>query len=149
MPARKVLVLDKKDSPWFDFLGQFLEDTPSLLEIAFDSQSAATLLERTNPSMAFLNSELISPLLKQKLKAVQASSPEFQFFTIGASAAPGDLARLDHFETPENLVRFQKKLSAYFSLPEKIRVLVVDNEVEIGAMIRDFLQEKITDLELE
>ncbi len=142
MAARNVLVLDKKDSPWFDFLGQFLEDTPSLLEIAFDSQSAATLLERTSPIMAFLNPELISPLLKQKLKGVQASSPEFQLFTIGGPGGENDLGRRDHFEVPENLGQFQKKISAYFTLPEKIRVLVVDNEVEIGAMIRDFLQER-------
>ena len=53
MPVRNVLVLDKKESGWFDFLGQFLEDTPSQLEIAFDAPSAATLLERTPPSMAF------------------------------------------------------------------------------------------------
>ncbi len=142
MAARNVLVLDKRDSVWFDFLGQFLEDTPSQLEIAFDAQSAGILLDRTSPSMAFVNPALVSPGFKQKLKGLQASSPEFQVFTLGTSAAPEDLVRRDHFDAPESLVSFQKKLSAYFSLPEKIRVLVVDNEIEIGAMIRDFLQER-------
>ncbi len=143
MPARKVLVLDKKGSPWFDFLGQFLEDTPSQLEIAFDSQSAATLFDRTSPAMVFLNPELLSPALTQKLKVLRLGSAPPRLFRIGPSKTPGGTVPWDDgFEAPENLVSFQKKISSYFDLPEKIRVLVVDDEAEIGAMIRDYLAER-------
>ena len=142
MPIRNVLVLDKKDSPWFNFLGQFLEDTPSQLEIAFDAPSATTLLERTNPSMLFLNPELASPALKQKIKVNRLGAPEMRVFRVGPAkaAAADDFVWCDHFEMPENLVQFQKKISGHLVLPEEIRVLVVDDEFEIGAMIRDYLQ---------
>lgn len=142
MPPRNVLVLDRQGSSWFEFLGQFLEDTPSQLEIAFDVQSAATLLERTSPSMAFLNPELTFASLKQKLKVSLLSNPGLQIFKIGSGkpSGPDDFPWSGHFEIPENFVLFQKKLSAYFTLPEEIRVLVVDDEVEIGSMIRDYLQ---------
>ena len=142
MPSRNVLILDRKDSRWFDFLGQFLEDTPSQLEIAFDAQSAVTLLERTCPAMAFLNPELLSPAFRQKLKVLKLSKPGFRIFRI-AAAPEDDFAWDDSFETPENLVAFQKKISQYFELPEKIRVLIVDDEAEIGAMVHDYLQDRM------
>ena len=142
MPSRRVLILDKKESPWFGFLKEFFEDTPVEILTCHDSPSAGQFFDQKGCDMGFFNASLFGMALPQKLKAFHQSYPQFRMFHLGSLPKGSEPFFQEVFETPESLNAFQKRLIPHLVLPEHIRLLVVDDEPEIGAMIREFLENR-------
>lgn len=144
MPKRNVLILDKKDSPWFAFLEEFFEDTPSRLNAFYESAPAGAAIDHTPHDIAFINPELLSPSLTQKFKVLRQHSPDFRAFQIHAPKGSAITFPFEDFFHPmPSLADFQKQLVQHLVLPETVRVLVVDDEPEIGAMMRDFFERRV------
>lgn len=144
MPKRNVLILDNEDSPWFPFLEEFFEDTPSRLNTFYDSASAGAAVDRTPQDIAFINPGLLSPSLTQKLKVLRQRLPDSRTFQIHAPKGSAITFPFEDFFHPvPSLIDFQKQLVQHLVLPEIIRVLVVDDEQEIGAMMRDFFERRV------
>ncbi len=140
MTKRNIFILEEKENPWRGFLEEFFEDTPATLHVFCDSSEANTKFNQPAPDMAFINPHLLSLPLTQKINVLRNSSPEFRVFQLGTSESSKGNARFDDtFDPTPDLMAFQKKLANYLPLPEVVRVLVVDDEPEIGAIIRDFL----------
>lgn len=145
MAKRNVLILDTKESPWFAFLEEFFEDTPSQLNAFYESAPAGVAIDKTAQDIAFINPALLSPALTQKLKVLRQRLPDFRAFQINAPKGSAHTFPFEDFFHPiPPLVDFQKQLVQHLVLPETIRVLVVDDEPEIGVMMRDFFERRVS-----
>lgn len=142
MPERKIFLLDKKDSPWGAFLQEFLEDTPSTLHVFHDAAACSAALDQKKPDLIFTSAALVSLPLVQKFKVLRQAHSALRLFLIGNSQNADGLQFDETFDKPDSLSSFQKKLVQKLPLPEVIRVITVDDEKEIGAMIRDFLENR-------
>ena len=144
MGTRNILILAKKDSPWAPFLREFFEDTTAKLHIAHDAQHAASVLDSLVRDMAFIDTSLLTPALVQKIKVLKQSHPELRLFQAGPKSKNSDgLAFDDVFPELQPLSLFQKRFVQHLVYPDKIRVLVIDDEAEIGDMVRDFLENRV------
>jgi CheY-like chemotaxis protein len=144
MAERNLLILEKKESPWFGFLEEFFEDTPSMLHVFHHSTTAGQCLDRIPPDMIFVNPEMLSLSLAQKINVLQQSRSHFRVFQLGSCEGVVPKIQWDAcFREIPLFVDFRKTLVEYLPLPEKISVLVVDDEPEIGTMLRDFLERRV------
>jgi len=79
----------------------------------------------------------------QALEARRMTHPGFRVFAVGPSVS-GQNFRFDaSFPEPLPMEDFQRQILKCVVLPEKIRVLIVDDEPEIGVMVRDFLERRV------
>ena len=140
---RRVIILDKKESPWPAFLQEFFEDTSTEILACHDSQSAGQFLDKKKCDLGFFDASLFSMALTQKLKAFSQSNPEFRMFHLGPLVKGMEPLFAEVFEAPESLSVFQKRLVPHLVLPEQITILVVDDEPEIGALVRDFFENRV------
>ena len=141
MAERQILVLDHPQSPWFEYLEDFLEGMQTRFEKFHQSADAGAWLNRRPCDLAFVNAGLLSLALTQKLKVLRETNAGFRIFELGKG--PNMLPFDDHFENVPAMPEFQKRLVDRLALPERISVLVVDDEVEIGTMIREFLERRM------
>lgn len=141
MPKRSVFILDQASGPWADFLKEFFEDTSSLVQPFSDVKEASRAFVKAAPDIAFVQESLLSLALAQKIRVWLETLPGFRVFRIGTAAAPpSPLHYKAAWERPESLVSFQRELVQHLPFGDKIRVLVVDDEEEIGTMVRDYLE---------
>ena len=144
MAKRNILVLEKKEGLWANFLQEFFEDTPTTLTVFHESADASQCLDRTPQDLVFIEPELLSLSLAQKLKVLRQSRSGFRVFRIGISEKTADDLMGDaRFEEIPPLALFQKQLVQHLPLPEKVKVLVVDDDIEIAHMVRDYLDHRV------
>lgn len=144
---KKILVLDRKDSRWIPLLREFFDESPSAPHFFHDSSLAGAFLQKETPDLVFARPELLSLALSQKLKVLRQSVPEVRLFQLegsGPATHAASLAFDASFREPATLSEFQKQLVQHLVYPEVIKVLVVDDEQEIGTMIRDFLEQRVS-----
>ena len=148
MPKRKVLILDREENPWRTFLEEFFTDIAVDLWMSEDGHKFGSEIARLSPDLLFINEKYLSPVLIQKIKAYRETHSHTRFFGIfPEKPAANPLLNYDAvFREPITFQEFQKLLAELLPLPESIRVLTIDDEEEIGFMIRDFLQERKTPL---
>lgn len=143
MAQKNIVLLDSNTSPWRDFLKEFFEDTATQLHLFEDANVFGGQFSQLNPDILFINPEKMTLPLAQKINVFRQSSPSFRIFQIGESKTNLQIVWDDRFEMVPPLLDFQKRFVDHLPLPEKIRVMVIDDEVEIGAMIVDFLERRI------
>ena len=143
MPPRQVYILDSKQTGWKIFLDEFLEDTLSKA-LQFDHAFAISqAISKNFPDLCFIHPEDLSASLFQKLKSLKVSRPQMRFFLIGQ---PKDRKFSECFnriysEVP-SMKEFQRDLVGLLPMPEKIRLLVVDDEREVGDMVKDYFESR-------
>ena len=148
MAERKIFILEEKENPWCEFLQEFFEDTPSRIHLVHDAKSAGDYLGRAHADMALVNPKLLTLPIVQKMKVLRQSFPDFRLFGISAERKLADAHKQDGlifddlFDGIPPLIDFQKRIAQHLPVPDSIRVLVIDDEAEIGEMIKDFLGER-------
>ncbi len=140
---RKVLAADHADSPWKAYLEEFFEETPTSFDFLHDAREVNLRLDQMRHDVVFIAPGLVSPALFQKLKILHQSSPDFRLFALGESPKKSELPFDEAFDKPPDIVEFQKRLTHALPLAETIRVLVVDDEKEIGEMVKEFLADRV------
>lgn len=144
MAQRNILLLEKEGSPWISFFEEFFEDTSARLHPVTDPQAAGGLIDRISQDVAFVNADTLTKPLIQKLKVLRQHSVRFRAFQLGFSKEGPHLFPFDDvFQEITSFSNFQKQLVQHLPLPEKIRVLLVDDEHEIGAMMLDFFERRV------
>lgn len=146
MPQREILILDQPGSPWLNFLQEFFEDTPAVLHLFDQVTAASTHFDHGGKyDLAFINSSVMTPALVQKIKIFTQSFPDSRVFEIGPdpSKRRTDIPFDDAFLPNLVPVDFQRQLVAHLPLPPVVRVLVADDELEIGNMVREFLERRV------
>ncbi len=143
MPKRQILVLQTKTSPWNEFLKEFFQDTASELSFFQDPAAVKTALERQPHEIVFADPALVSLPLSQALEVARQSGRDVIVFSAGAAQPAARFKFDENFPVIPEMLEFQKKLLRCLRFPEKIHVLVVDDELEIGRMICDFLDRRV------
>ncbi len=142
--ARNIILLDQKETPWVSFLSEYFEDTSSQLHFIFEPVKTAAALESAVPDVLFLNNEFLTPTMIQRLKVFRDLHPQSRFFHLGKIAKPIDgLSYHDVILEPQSLQNFQRQLVQTLPFPEKISILLIDDELEVARMMRDYFENRI------
>lgn len=132
-------------SDWCDFLSEFFDETTSNYIVTHCAADFNQAFGGTaTPDLVFVNETLLSKSSIQKLKALKQSSSEFKLFLIASGDSPEEnILEADAvLELPDSLAEFRKKLMQFLPLPEVIKVLIVDDEPDIGGALRDYLDHR-------
>lgn len=143
MAKRSVLILDDQESPLTDITEEFFEDTLSVPDKTADPGEARSLILKKQYSHFFINPKLINKTLAQALRVLRQTVPETFFYAFGDVDSGMEPFTYDHILNAESMSDFQKQVLNPLVFPEKLKVLVVDDEAEIGRMIQDFLERRV------
>lgn len=140
MPARNILLLDQKGTPWLSFLKEYFEDTPSKVHFFDHPAQASSWLTQQSADFIFLNPAVSSVNLNQKLKVFRQSCPQLRIFSV---SGPDKTLNYDCvFESVPVLGQFQRPFTSQLHFEGPIRVLLVDDEKDIGYMVQEFLTDR-------
>ncbi len=141
MPARQILVLDKKDSPWPSLIKECFEETSSKVHVFDNPAQASTWLTQNRADFCFVKPDLLSMSMAQKLKFLRETSKGFRLFGLDSK---NKSLPFDDFVDAESasMAAFQKKLTQHLEFADKIKVMIVDDEKDIARMIQDFLHDR-------
>ena len=143
MLPKNILVLETSESRWIPFLREVFEDTSSSVTFCHESAGSAAQLDKKKPEIIFINPAFLSPAVSQKIKVLKQSTAQLRIFHLGVHPqTPAALPYDDTFEEPLNLVSFQKKFVQHLPMPDRIRVLIIDDEYEIAGMLKEFLEHR-------
>lgn len=144
MNSKTIALFDERDSPWYGFLNEYFDDTSSRVDYLFEPSAMKLFLDRTPPDVLFLRHETIPSHLIPKLKWLRQTRANFRVFHLGAVKNPqGDFSFDAAFLEPVHLPAFQKQMVQHLPIQEKIKVLVVDDDAEIGQMMKDYLESRV------
>lgn len=143
MPKKKIAVL-QNDEEWNQYLLEAFEDTPSAPEIAKTAEQALPLFRQGSPDVVFVNAGLLTRPLVAALQTQRVANPNFRTFQLSSHSGPSPVFPFDHaFDgIPPSLYEFHKVLIGRLPLPDPIRILIVDDEPEIGEMFRDYFEHR-------
>ncbi len=140
-PQRRVQIAASAASEWPGFLQEFFDDTAVRPAFAPDALSAARDFDRLHPEIVFCQPDFLTQALIQKWKVRRAVEPFLRIYQLGAGG-PQQVEEFKpdaEFASGLSLGDFQRELIKTLPYPETLHVLITDDEVEIGNMIRDFL----------
>lgn len=144
MKPKKITLLDQRDSPWYGFLGEYFEDSGSVLNYCYETLKMAGHLDQHPPDVLFVRNEALTLGLAQKLKLLKQSHPDFRIFHLGEIKKQVSGLTFDGiFLEPINISSFQKQMLQHLPLPPAIRILVIDDEQEVGRMMKDYLENRV------
>ena len=137
--ARSVLILERREGPWAAFLRDYLSDTPVAVSVIEEPAQASLLFDRTLPRVLFSEPCFLSRAFLQKIKVRKSTDPAFRFCLLGEVPAVDKEALFDAvFPAVPSQVDLNKRFVEMLPMPECLRLLVVDDEEEIGTMVRDY-----------
>ncbi|MFZ5802949.1 MAG: response regulator [Candidatus Omnitrophota bacterium] len=136
IPSKKILVLDRPESEWHDFLKEFFCDTASEVLDFSEGRSAGEAVRRTRPDIFFLRSGMVSLPLASQIKGLRSQSEGLRIFGLGIE--PARELPYDGF-CPEatDVYGFCRQILGRLPFPETIDVLVADDEPEMGDLFRE------------
>ncbi|MFH0985894.1 MAG: response regulator [Candidatus Omnitrophota bacterium] len=141
MSPRSVLVLEKGGARWVAFLKDYLCDTPVVLASTGDASQAASLFDRSLPNVLFSEASFLNKSFLQKINVRKNTDPAFRFFLTGeVSPISKDFSPDAVFPAPPNSTDLDRRFIEALPLPEILKILVVDDEEEIGVMVRDYFE---------
>ena len=141
MRSRTVLIFETKEGAWSPFLRDYLAESGAEIKTSSDVLSAASSLDRISPSILFVEPEFLSKTLLQKIKVRYTIDPLFRAYLLGKERDPlGETIFSARFSGTPDVSELNKYFMETLPLPEVIKILVVDDEDEIGAMIREYFE---------
>ncbi len=134
-----VLILERRGGPWAAFLRDYLSDASVAVSIIEEPSQAAFLFDKTLPSVLFSEPCFLSKAFLQKIKVRKSTDPAFRFCLLGVAPKTDREALFDVvFPASPSQVDLNKHFVEILPMPESLRLLVVDDEEEIGTMVRDY-----------
>ena len=141
MPVRSVLVLEKRGGAWGPFLRDYFSDMPATIVVVEEFSQAAAVFDRSLPSILFVEPAFLNKAFLQKIRVHKNTDPAFRAFLLGGDPVFSKDPLLDVvFTAAPAVVDFDKRFVETLPMPETIKLLIVDDEAEIGTMIRDYFE---------
>lgn len=139
-----MLILDDEENPWRTFLEEFFSEMVVEIWMGKDIASFAQELEKAPPDIVFVNEAFLTQPAAQKIKAHRDLHKQSRIFGLfGKTYQPAYHLSYDQiFIEPIEYNEFQRKLIGALPLPETIRFAVIDDEEDIGCMIREFYRDR-------
>jgi len=136
MPKQAILVATENKKA-IEFLTAYFADTQSTPTIIRSKQDIDVLFD-LKPDFIFVQAEWIDGRLSELLRQFKTKLPKLRLFCLGRSPHEAVSNWNGVFEFPLDEKLFRKTLLAHVEFPPKIKLMVVDDEVEIGEMIQDY-----------
>jgi len=134
-----VLILERRGGLWAPFLKGYLSDTPAAVSVIEEPTQASAFFDKSLPRVLFSEACFLSKAFLQKIKVRKSTDPAFRFFLLGEAPATGKEVLFDAiFPAMPSSVDLNKRFVEILPVPETIKLLVVDDEEEIGTMVRDY-----------
>lgn len=135
---RQVTVLED-DENWIQFLGEVFENTSSCLQVARSAGEAVGPIQKGRPDLVFVNPALLTRPLVAALELHRTTNAGFRTFRLGAKAGATSPLPFDGvFDQLPSISEFLRAFVQRLPVPEKIRLLVVDDQPEIRDMFTDY-----------
>jgi CheY-like chemotaxis protein len=135
------MILEKHGGVWGSFLRDYFSDTAAVFSAVEEPAQASVLFDKFRPSVLFAEPSFLSKAFLQKLKVRKSTDPACRFFLLGEAPAENKEGLFDLvFPAVTSQVDLNKRFVEVLPKPETLRLLVVDDEEEIGAMVRDYFE---------
>ncbi|MFA5167739.1 MAG: response regulator [Candidatus Omnitrophota bacterium] len=145
MSVRSVLILEKHGGRWASFLRDYLSDTPAVVSVIEEPAQAPALFDKSSPGVFFAEPCFLSKAFLQKIKVRKSTDPAFRSCLLGEAPAAGKETLFDAvFPVVPSHIDLNKRFVEMLPMPELLRLLVVDDEEEIGTMVRDYFDGRKT-----
>ncbi len=141
MPNSNILIVENPQGAWASFLKKYFNDTPTPLHICHKTSEALSFFDEGQPKAFFLDPDFLNLTLAQKIKVRRQTDPEFRIYKLGGrTEEKRDFPWDGVFTGAPSLAVFEKHYMETWSMPEKIHMLIVDDEEEISSLIRDYFE---------
>ena len=141
MLPRSVLTLERRGGAWGSFLRDYFSDTPASVATAEEPSQAAAIFDRMLPGILFLESAFINKTFLQKIRVRKDIDPGFRVYLLESDSLFSKEPLLDAvFTASLSTVDLDKRFVETLPMPETIKLLIVDDEDEIGTMVRDYFE---------
>ena len=139
MSSRSVLILERHGGPWAALLTDYLSDAPAAISVVEEPAQALLLFDKILPSVLFSEACFLSKTFLQKIKVRKSTDPMFRFCLLGEPPAADKTVLFDAvFPSLPSQVDLNRRFVEMLPTPEFLRLLVVDDEEEIGTVVRDY-----------
>ena len=140
-----VLILEKRGGRWATFLRDYLSDTSVSVSAVEEPGQASILFDKTLPSVLFSEPCFLSKSFLQKIRVRKSTDPAFRFCLLGEAPGTDKESLFDAiFPAVPSQGDLNKRFVEMLPMPELLRLLVVDDEEEIGMMVRDYFDGRKT-----
>lgn len=141
MPPKRALLLQSKNSLWIVFLKEYFSDVSVVFESSDEKAQAAVFFDKISPTILFLSEPFLTPALLSKIRVCRNTDLFFRAFYLGGSLSD-DKRPFFHgaFPGEPSLNDFSRRFVESLPMPDTARVLVVDDEKEVGGMICDYFE---------
>lgn len=143
MSNRNILIIEKEKSEWAEFLESYFKDISVELTFVHESLNAVKMFSQVSPDIVFVNDKFLTMPLIQKIKVKKEMDSSFRIFCLQNDTNKRIDCPFDKFflGVPP-LYNFEKHFVETLPLPEEIRILVADDEPEVGFMINDYFDRR-------
>lgn len=141
MPPRKIVAL-QDDESWNRYLMAVFEDTSSKPLFARSAEESLLLIRQGSPEVVFASPHFLTRPVTAALKVNRAVHAHFRAFSLGDGRASGYPFDGTFEALPPSLHDFQKRLVERIPLPDPLRILLVDDDPEIGELFRDYFDRR-------
>jgi CheY-like chemotaxis protein len=139
MPLRSVLVLERHGGRWASFLKDYLSDAPAVVTVVEEPAQASAAFDKSLPRILFSEPSFLTKAFLQKIKVRKSTDPSFRSCLLGEAPTIEKEALFDAvFPAVPSQADLGKRFVEILPMPELLKLLVVDDEEEIGAMVRDY-----------
>jgi CheY-like chemotaxis protein len=133
----KICILNKFDNSYHELLQEFFEEIDASVVWSEDPLAIRQSFSKESPKLLFIHPDFFSAQLIQALNVYKTTTPNIVIFQLGGEACVFEQAMI---LKAKEFFAFQKEILATLQYKDKIRVLVVDDEIEIGRMIQEFFE---------
>lgn len=141
MPENAILILEHDSGNWRKFLVDYFADVPVVVRTVSQLTQGAVLMDRILPQVMFAEPAFLNRSFLQKVRVRKNTDPSFRSYLLGVDALKyKDISFDGIFPVIPSVAEFNKRFVDTLPMPETIRLLVVDDEEEIGALVRDYFE---------
>ena len=134
--AKRSVFVATENRKAIEFLTAYFSDTQSIPAV-IRSKTDLTLLFSTLPHFVFLQADWVDAEVAQRLRELQSKTSKIKCFSLGR-VTNETVSWNGNFELPLEEKSFRKAVLSEVDLPECIKLIVVDDEPEIGEMVQDY-----------
>ncbi len=137
MPKQAIFIASENKKA-VEYIADYFSETESIPTIV-RLKSDLSILSTFKPNFAFFQGDWLDQRVSGRLSQFKTENPNVKYFSLGNLSFDG--VNWDgKLELPIDERTFRKSLLSQVSFPEPIKLLIVDDEVEIIEVIQDYFE---------
>ena len=136
--SKREVIIASENKKAVEYIADYFSDTESIPTIV-RSKSDLSVLLTFKPDLVFFQGDWLDQRIVSRLTQFKTENPKVKYFSLGNPSSEG--VHWDgKLEFPIDERAFRKSLLNQVVLPEPIKLLIVDDEVEIIEVIQDYFE---------